>query len=175
MLISETLVDKRIDQTVKFNKRSDVELKCACISAFWVVGTYSGATEKIATESKRSVSSVQNWAHAFRLYKSLRTGRNFRRVRSLWRSLPASHWWLAYDIQQAGYDALHYLDNADQHSWSGRDMMAEYKRDRESGTAPLIFRHACYSFLGLANELSKYNLTAKQRVAIAAVLEAFGE
>jgi len=170
----ETIIDKRIHQAVVFHKGSDMCVKYACIAAAQVVGTYSDATEEIARLSRRSVSSVQNWAHAFRLYKELRKI-DACVSRSLWRILPASHWWLAYDIQQAGFDALYYLANAATHNWSGRDMLKEFARDREAGNAPLIFRRACLSFRGLADELVKRvnDLTAEQLTAVQAVRKAF--
>lgn len=172
----EVLVDKRINQIVAFQNGSDSCVKYSCIAAFYVVGSYSGATDIIAKQTKRSVSSVQNWAHAFRLYKSLRSNGNRKSARALWRNLPASHWWLAYDIQQAGYDALYYLDNAQKHNWSGRDMLREYRQDREGGGAPLVLKHACFAFAELAKELSNKHigqLTPEQVKAVIAVRKAF--
>lgn len=171
----ETLVDIWIERIVANHKSSDTHLKYACINAAQVVGSYSGATQVIAQRTKRSVSSVENWAHAFRLYKELR--QIDRNARVYWRLLPASHWWLAYDIQQAGYDALHYLTNAYLHKWSGREMMQEYKRDTEAGTAPIVFKRAVHSFFGLASELLKHvqKLTPFQIEAIEMVQEAFDE
>jgi hypothetical protein len=90
--------------------------------------------------------------------------------------LPASHWWLAYDIQTSGYDALYYLDNADKHAWSGRDMLKEWRQDRENGGAPLILKRACYAFAELAKELSQKHigqLTTEQQKAVIAVRKAF--
>lgn len=181
MLTNESLVDIWIDRAAEYYGDSDLRLKMAGIVSDTVVGKYKlGGTSAIAKKTKHSVASVQNWAHAFRLYKTLRVagGRlgGFFLVRSLWRSLPASHWWLAYDIQQSGFDALYYLENAELHHWSGRDMMQEYKREREGGLAPLVFHHACHSFLSLANELSKRSeLTQGQKKAIELVRKEFGE
>jgi hypothetical protein len=176
MMDIETLIEKRISQIVDFQSRSDTYVKYSCIAAYYVVGSYSGATEVIAKQTNRSVSSVQNWAHAFRLYKTLRSNGNRKLARRLYRTLPASHWWLAYDIQQSGYDAMYYLENADLHHWGGRDMMKEYRQDRESGGAPLVLKHACFAFAGLAKELSiKYlgQLTVEQISAVMAVRKAF--
>lgn len=169
----ETLVEVWIGRVVANHKSSDTHLKYACIAAAQVVGSYSGATQVIAHDTQRSVSTVENWAHAFRLYRDTRRGDKL--ARKLWRELPASHWWLAYDIQQAGYDALYYLLKAYQHHWSGRDMLAEYKLDREAGTAPVIFKRACLSFFGLASELMKHTeqLTPLQLEAVEMVREAF--
>jgi hypothetical protein len=172
----EALVDKRVNQIVSFQGNSDTCVKYSCIAAYYVVGSYSGVTEVIAQQTKRSVSSVQNWAHAFRLYKELRSNGNLKRARDLWRNLPASHWWLAYDIQIAGYDAIYYLDNASKNKWSGRDMLREYRQDRESGASPLVLKHACFAFAGLAKELgTKYlgHLTKEQISAVTAVRKAF--
>jgi hypothetical protein len=171
------MVEKRISQIVTYHRGSDIQIKAACIAAARVVGSYDGTTGVIAKQTKRSVASVENWAHAFRLYNELRTNlADFRRVRCLWRSLPASHWWLAYDIQTSGYDALYYLDNADKHAWSGRDMLKEWRQDRENGGAPLILKRACYAFAELAKELSQKHigqLTTEQQKAVIAVRKAF--
>lgn len=169
----EQLVDTWVGRVVSYHAGSDASLKCACIVAAQVVGSYSGTTGVIAKETKRSVSSVENWAHAFRLYKELRQTDKLARV--LWRKLPCSHWWLAYDIQAAGYDALYYLTMAIQNDMSGRDMLQEWKRDREAGNAPIVFKRACLSFFGLASELEKQagKLNPAQRKAIAMVKEAF--
>jgi len=170
----ETLVDAWIDRVVVYHKGSDTHLKCACIAAAQVVGSYSGATQVIAHETSRSVSSIENWAHAFRLYKEIR--KTDRLARKLWRELPASHWWLAYDIQQSGYDALYYLLKAYEHNWSGRDMLKEYKQDRDAGAAPIVFKRVILSFRGLADELSLKHLgslNAEQIDAVTRVRKAF--
>jgi hypothetical protein len=169
--INESLVDAWKDRVIQYHTGSDTSLKCACIVAAHVVGSYSGMTGVIAKETKRSVSTVENWAHGFRLYKELRQVDKNARV--YWRKLPASHWWLAYDIQRNGYDAFHYLTNAYLNKWSGRDMMQEYKRDIEAGTAPIQYKRMVISFRGLAMELSKRTLTKEQRVAVDNVLKVF--
>jgi hypothetical protein len=170
----EQTVDKRISQAAEFFGKSDRQLKFTCIAASPVVGTYDGGTQEIAKRILRSVSTVENYAHAFWLYRDLRANGHKARVRAMWRSLPASHWWQAYDIHKAGYDTFYYLNNADLNKWSGRDMMFEYRRDREAGNAPLVFARAVFAFRGLADELLKSKtLTPKQRAALQAVREAF--
>lgn len=169
----ESLIDVWVDRIVNNHRDSDMSLKYACIHAAQVVGGYDGATGVIAKRTKRSVSTVENWAHAFRLYVELRQSNKL--ARKLWRELPASHWWLAYDIQQAGYDAMYYLLKAFQHHWSGRDMLKEFAKDREAGTSPIIFKRACLSMFGLASELLKHvkQLTPLQLEAVELVQEAF--
>jgi len=174
-LLPESIVDKRIGQVEYYNNGSDTRLKCACIASSKIVGSYSAATAQIAKEAKRSVSTVQNWAHAHWLYLELRRNRtDTRRARQLWRSLPASHWWQAYDIQNNGYDALYYLYMAAEHNMGGREMMENYKSDIMAGNAPLVFARAKIAFHGLANELLKRKeLTSKQRAAAEAARDAF--
>jgi hypothetical protein len=169
----EQLVDTWVYRVVAYHAGSDTSLKKACIVAAQVVGSYSGATGIIARDTRRSVASVENWAHAFRLYKELRKTDKLARV--LWRELPCSHWWLAYDIQQSGYDALYYLTMAMQNAMSGRDMLNEWKRDREAGSAPIVFKRACISFFGLASELEKHKrqLSVKQVETLAMVKKYF--
>lgn len=137
----EARIDNRIQRTVDYDKSSDTYLKMACITASYAgVGEYQhGVTLEIAKRAKRHASTVENWNHAFWLYQELRRNEHKKLVRMLWRKLPASHWWLAWDIQQAGYDALYYIANAGMHGWSGRDMMTEYKADLDAGNAPLQF------------------------------------
>src|SRR5688572_8546767 len=178
--VNESLVDKRIQQVVDFAKSSDTHGKYACIAASRIVGTYSHATKQMAEQCKRSVSTIENWAHAHWLYVELRKqeeGFTNPLVRYLWRVLPASHWWLAYDIQNKGYDAYHYLDNAYAHGWSGRDMMQEFKRDMEAGTAPMVLRRVFVTFGGLADELlrNRDQLTPAQTAAAEAVKQAYTE
>lgn len=174
----ESLLDSRVERTARFAASSDTHLKYACIVAASVVGTYSGVTQEIAKRTKRSVSSVENWAHAFWLYVELRKAQtrhfDFQCIRVLWRVLPASTWWLAYDIQRAGYNALSYLNMAAAHKWSGRAMMGEFDKDLHAGLAPLIFSRAVLSFRGLADELAKSRqLTEQQAQAVEMVQEAF--
>jgi hypothetical protein len=174
--VNESLVDKRIQQAIDFSKGSDTTLKYACIAASPIVGTYSHGTQQIATARNRSVSTVENWAHAHWLYVELRRDPvNNYAARPLWRLLPASHWWLAYDIQNKGYDAMHYLMLADAHGWSGRDMMQEFKRDMEAGNAPMVLRRVFVTFGGLADELlrNRKQLTPAQVAAAEAVKEAY--
>src|SRR5258706_8480435 len=172
---NQNLPDKWINNIVRWHAESDMRLKYACIAAGRVVGSYNGATGIIAKRTKRSVSTVENWAHAWRLYADLRKNGNRIRVRTLFRELPASHWWLAYDIYIAGYDALYYLTNAYAHSISGREMLREFAQDREAGYAPLMLKRACLSFYGLALELEKRNgeLSKSQHAAVLEVKREF--
>lgn len=164
--IHEGIIDKRIRQVVDFSKSSDTHGKYACIAASPIVGTYSHATQQMATQCKRHVSTIENWAHAHWLYVELRRDPDYMfQARRLWRLLPASHWWLAHSIQSRGYDALQYLLKADMHSWSGRDMMQEYKKDMEAGNAPMVLARAFVAFRGLADELMKSLPTPKREEA----------
>jgi hypothetical protein len=176
-MINETVVDRWIARTIAYNKGSDTHLKYACINASPVVGKYAlGGTKAIADGIQRSVSTVENYAHAHWLYMELRKNKkDLRRVRELWRILPASHWWQAWDIQQAGYEAFSYLHYAQCNHWSGRDMMQEYKRDREIGNAPILFHRACRSIFGLASELLKQTerLTEAQHMALLSIVDTF--
>jgi len=172
--LSENNVDRHIDRAVKYYGDSDTYGKYMCIAASPVVGTYDGGTAEIARRILRSPSTVENYAHAHWCYRDLRANGNKQRVRAMWRSLPASHWWQAWDIHKNGYDAFYYLNNADLNKWSGRDMMFEYRRDREAGNAPLVFSRMVLSLCGLVAELEKSkSITDKQRAALAAVRKAF--
>lgn len=173
----EAIVDKRIEQAVAYHKGSDTRLKCACLAAGTVVGTYSEyATQKIAKASNRSIASVENWAHAAWLYKECRT-LNTQLARRLWRILPASHWWLAYDVHVKGYNAFFYLAKAGSHGWSGREMLREFDIDLKAGNAKLQIKRALIAFRGLADELWKQaaQLTEEQCEAIEKVIAVFGE
>jgi hypothetical protein len=174
--MTEENIERHIEHAVKYYGDSDMCLKYTCIAASPVVGLYDGGTQAIASQIRRSPSTVENYAHAHWLYRELRSGEVRIRVRILWRSLPASHWWQAWDIHKAGYNAFYYLNNADLHKWSGREMMGEYRKDREAGNAPLVFTRAITALRGLIDELTKSkSLTQKQRAALAAVREAFAD
>jgi len=75
-LIPEHLIDRRINQTVQYIDNSDLGVKLACVAASNVVGTYDGTTQEIARQTRRSVSTVQNWAHAHWMYKAARQANN---------------------------------------------------------------------------------------------------
>lgn len=174
----EGVIDQWIERAAKYYGKSDIQLKMSCINASPVVGKYSGGTAEIAKRIGRSVSTVENHAHAHWLYVELRKGTEFKKlIRMLWRNLPASHWWLAYDIQQKGYDAYFYLVYAWKHDVSGRDMMQEFKRDMEAGTAPMVLRRVFVTFGGLADELlrNRAQLTPAQVAAAESVREAFND
>ena len=167
---------KRVRQTVEYSKLSDTHGKYACATAYYAgVGEHSHYTKMIAEARGRSVSSVENWANAFKLYSTLRRV-VMADARRLWRKLDASKWWLAYGIHKAGYDALHYLLMAESHNLSGRDMMAEYRADLDAGQVPMQINRVKITFRGLADELLKSNtLTPAQAAAADAVLRAFEE
>ena len=176
-LLPEEAVDRHIERTVQFASVSEINIKFACIAAAPIVGSYSEGTQQIARRLKRSVSTIGNYAHAFWMYSTLRNNGHAKAARQLWRTLPASHWWQAWDIHTAGYDAFHYLSNANIHSWSGRDMMTEYRNDRDAGTAPLVFQRARHALVGLIDELLKQpkNLTDEQIEALNIVADLFEE
>ena len=175
--IPEGNIDRHIDRTVKFIDGSDLGLKFACIAASPVVGTYDGTTQEIARRTRRSVSTVENWAHAHWMYRAMRANGYKVAARFLWRQLPPTHFWKAWDIHQAGYDAMYYLEKAHQYNWSAQGMMAEWDKERLAGIAPLQLSRAKLSFFGLASELCKRGgeLTAKQNAAVDAVLKEFAE
>jgi hypothetical protein len=174
--IPESNIDRHIDRVVKYVDSSDLGLKFACIAASAVVGTYDGTTQEIAKRTRRSVSTVENWAHAHWMYSAARKI-NIKVARALWRTLPPTHFWKAWDIHQAGYDALYYLCGASEYNWSAQGMMAEWDKERVAGHAPLQLSRAKLSFFGLASELCKRGgeLTAKQNAAVDAVLKEFAE
>ena len=171
----ESIIDGWILRAIKYSDESDESLKKHCIFASPIVGKYqNGGTKAIADGIHRSPSTVENHAHAYFLYRELRANGNMRRVREMWRALPASHWWLAWSIQKAGYEAYHYLDFAQLHNWSGRDMMTEYKNDLEAGNAPIQFKRLCVSIHGLAEELlGRAETTTEQIKAVQEVRKAF--
>lgn len=173
---AEEIIDKRIEQAERYYSQTERNLKAVCISASRVVGTYSGVTQTIAERIRRDSSTVENYAHAHWCKLAIRENGNAKRVRELWHVLPASHFWQAWTIHKAGYRAYDYLNNAALHLWSGREMMDEWKRDREAGNAPLRQEQALTAFRGLAAEIAKIKgLTKEQREAVKAVLAAFGE
>ena len=171
LIPSEGLIDKRIDQAVKWSSDSQTYGKYAAIATARV-GDYSGATEQIAQRTKRSDSTVYNWANAFNLYKIERK-ENRPIAWKLWRELPISFWWIAWGFHKSGYEALEYLLKAYQHGWKTRDMVEEYKRDVEAGTAPLQLPRVKATVRGLALELLKHPtlFTRRCREALQIVIE----
>ena len=172
-MTTEALVDKRIEQAVEWASNSQTSLKKAA-AATAQVGDYSGATEQIADRCKRSLTTVYNWANAFKLYKHERT-ENRAIAHHLWRELPLSFWWIAWDFHNKGYEAMPYLMNAYQHDWKTRDMREEFRRDVEAGNAPLQFKRVKIVMRGLADDLMKFEtqLTAEQLEAVQMVRKAF--
>lgn len=175
-LLPEEAVDRHIEMVVKYHKGSDTYLKYACIAASPIVGTYDGGTQAIAKRTNRHVSTIENWAHAHWMYLVARRNGKKQLARNLWRCLPVSHWAAAWDIQNAGYEALDYLERAQQYHYSSREMVTEWKTDRDAGNAPLVFHRAVRAFRGLADELLKSkNITQNQRFVLGQVQEAFAE
>jgi hypothetical protein len=171
-LIPEGMVDKRINQVTRYVGDSDLGVKLACIAASNVVGTYDGTTQEIAKRTRRSVSTVQNWAHAHWMYKEARKS-DMQLARLLWRKLPPTHFWRAWDIHQAGYDAMYYLLAAFQNDWSSKGMMGEWDKERLAGHAPLQYKRAVIALRGLAEELLKRVNNEAQKVALLSVLDVF--
>lgn len=147
MTINESLIDKRIHQAVTYYGSAEMSLKLTAIAAARVVGKYDGTTAEIAKQIRRSPSTVENLAHAFWLYEYERKAYKSA-SRDLWRELPISHWWIAYDhIHSVGCRALKYLDMAYSHGWSGRRMLQEFRVDyeREHGAPPPVKIERVYS------------------------------
>ena len=93
----ETVTDNEIARAVRAARRSDGSL---WVAAFWsarVVGTYrrDGARE-IALQAGKSVSTVENWAHAYWLYKALRE--SSEHVPNMRKALVISHFYAAHDM-----------------------------------------------------------------------------
>lgn len=137
MPINESLIDKRIRQTIGYSSESDMRLKFAALAASEVVGKYDGTTQMIAFECNRNVSTVENWAHAAKLKKELIAfavnPALKRHIRFLWHKLPVSHWWMAYgEIHKRGWDAFRFLNMAYQHAWSGSRMITEFEKEYET-------------------------------------------
>jgi hypothetical protein len=109
------------------------------------------------------------------MYAELRANGNKRRVRELWRILPASFWWHGWGIRSKGYNAFYYLDNAEANHQSVRDMMRDFQRDVEDGTAPMLMARVRMAAVGAARELLEKDngLTRDQRAATIAFIEAF--
>ena len=158
----EAVIDNWINRVIDYAADSDTGLKYACINASPVVGRYDGGTQQIAKGTKRSVSTVENWAHAHWLYKAIRSNGHREVARGLWRNLPASHWWKAWDIHTAGFDALYYLKFAHAHNVSGRGMMAEYQKDRDAGTAPMQYKRKAIALRGICDELLRDKETPRK-------------
>lgn len=173
----ENLMEHWIENAIKHYGNSDGELKKHSVYAAQTVGTYqNGSTQAIADGILRSPSTVENYAHAHVLYVKLRNSPLRNRFRTLWRTLPISHWYQAWIIEKAGFDGGHYLYNAALNKWSGREMMENYKKDLEAGNAPMIFRRGVIALHGIVNELlTKYNpqLSEAQRIALLTVVDAF--
>jgi len=178
IILAEETVDRHIENVIRYHKGSDTSLKCACIAASPIVGTYSDGTAQIAKQTRRSVSTVENWAHAHWAYCEYRGNGHKKTARFLWREMTTYHWVAAWDIHAAGYDAIHYLSKAHEGKWSSREMSRNFDADRNAGQAPLIFHRAKRALFGLANELvEKYRkeLTEHQLAILALVLDGFGE
>ena len=177
-MTNESVVDKWISRSIENYEKSDLRLKMHCIWASPVVGKYDlGGTQQIADGIQRSQSTVRKHAHAHWMVKELRKNGNRTRVRTLWHDLPASFWWRAWErIHVHGYDAFAYLNNASLNKWSVRDMISEFERDLEAGSAPLRVEHAKRTFRALAIELiNRYSasFSEAERIAALAVVDAF--
>lgn len=147
----ESKIEHYLDQIKKHQDKSDTSLKQACLIAGHVVGLYNGTTDAIAKRLGKSVSTIENWAHAAWLRAALLKDTEKRdRVHLLWRELSASKFWLAWDIHKEGFEALHYLEFVYSHKASGKDMMMEFKRDRDNGIAPLQVPRAKRTLKALA-------------------------
>lgn len=150
----ESLVDRWIERSVSYYGDSDTYLKYHCIFASPVVGKYAiGGTKQIADGIRRSPSTVENHAHAHWMYGELRKNGHIKQVRALWRVLPASFWWHAWDIHTKGYNAYYYLNNAHLNRESVRDMLFSFRRDVEAGSAPLQLTRAIQTMRLLGEEL----------------------
>jgi len=172
----EINIKTHVELAIKYARKSDAGLKVAGLMAADVVGKYSHETKVIADAVGRDVSTVENWAHAIWLYRELKLDPDhFQRVRKLFRLLPASTWWNAYDIQVKGYDAFYYLDKTAEHRWSGRRMMEEWKADLMAGIAKMNFRRARRAMAELAQEILQQDkkITHSEKSACVLILEVF--
>lgn len=149
-LDTEDLVERDIDRAVAYSKKADGNLWVAGMYAARVVGKYSGGTEEIHKRSGKSISSIQNWAHAYEmlvlvLKNSQLTG-NWGFVRENWRVLSPTHFWTAWEKvnkYDLGIDAvcgylyqmLNYRYNNE--SWSADALAREIDaHEDKSGNVP---------------------------------------
>lgn len=177
---NESIPDGWVTKAVAAYRSSQLYGKLFAVYAGAMVGKYQeGGTQALAAAILRSPSTVQNHAHAYWLYCELRRNlADYHQARVLWRALPISHWWTAYDIQRAGYEALKYLAMADRHQWSGREMIRNYQADVEAATGgrqPVPFTKAVIKFRAMGDEAALYwdELTEKQKTAVRVWREAF--
>lgn len=97
----ELIVERDIDRAAYYGKQSDLNLILAGRHTHRVVGKYEryGAIA-ISDKSGRSVSSVQNWANAYKmlvwLFRYARLTGNWG-VRANWRTFSPTHYWTLWE------------------------------------------------------------------------------
>jgi len=156
MRVDEQEIENSIKRIGVYLEKSDKNMRMVALLCANVVGKYSSVTQNIADRYQRHVSTVENWAHAGQLLLELiKENRTRRRAVALWKSLSISHWSRAWEIQNAGYRGFYYLNMAAGNRLSGRDMTENFKTERESGIAPMLFDRGMTALVNLAFELSK--------------------
>jgi hypothetical protein len=90
-MIDEGRVDRDIERAVWYSRSSDRNLWRAAYHAYRVVGSYiQAATQQIADQAGRNVSTVESWAHAYEMFISM-FGLNAENAKNMRRTLTVSH------------------------------------------------------------------------------------
>jgi hypothetical protein len=126
VFVPEEIIERDIDYAVQYARRGDVSLWVAGYFVWRVVRLYRvDAASNIALEVGKDSSTVENWMHAYELYRKLRNGGNSVLVHCLRKSLTLSHFAAAWEKQRK-YDMSN--DNVIRHL----QQMTDYKRKDET-------------------------------------------
>ena len=181
--MNETTADRRITRTAQAIQHGNRNLWEAAILAASIVGEYAeGGTRAIADRAGRSVSSVENWAHAWQLYADLRNQlRTCAELRSLRPELSVTHFAVMWDaVNKWGIvpadvmQLLRWMVSCKQNGerWSvdalRRELDAEYNHD---GQPRLYAWYAKRAHTAVSELLSMPDASRDVRTAAMALLE----
>ena len=96
----EDVIERDIDRAAAYAKKADANLWVAGMYAARA-GRYTGAIQAISERSGKSLSSIENWLHAYELYRVFMSyGDNSVLVRRVRQRLTISHFWTAWELQR---------------------------------------------------------------------------
>ena len=159
----EIFIERKVREAAEAARSGDRCLWRAGMIAMEIVGKYQvNATKDIALLAGRSASTVENWAHAWMLYKDLQVAGYVAEARYFRKLFTPTHFWTMFDLRNRyklspdkvmGYFAvlLTHKQNGLPHGASAleREVEAGEKRDGNTPTWSTLRKSFHRHFVGL--------------------------
>lgn len=179
---TEARADHHVARAAAALRESDKNIWKAAYHACKMWGHYQHyGVKSIADAAQKSVSQIENYAHAYDLFTELCKFGYVCEIRKLRRRVSPSHFWKMWSAKNTyglmGWECVKYLMLSASNGWSGDRMIEELLVDLGKKRPPLKVQTVCKGIAAYAAEiLARVNdFTTQQREAAQVVLNVFGD